>query len=264
MIQDFNKVPGYVRKEIDFPGKTVMKGNRSSSTKQIQEWLNYHGFRTGIDQDYGPATEECVRDFQRAKGLSISGKVTQQTWEALVEPMKYALQAPEGIETMNDSLAVRAAAEQHLSRRPVEIGGENCGPWVRLYCKGNDGKHWAWCAGFVSMIMHQAFFYRGLETPFEGSVSCDLLATQAKQANRFVSGKDVAKNDFNWENFNGCCVFLRRRTSGDWTHTGFGLDLKSSAFSTIEGNTNDEGVREGFEACSRKRSITGDYDFIMF
>ncbi len=259
---DFNKVPRYIRREIDYPGAQIRKGDRKRAVQQVQEWLNYHQCRTLIDSDFGPATEACVRQFQGNSGLPQSGRVNRETWNALVGPMKTALLAPDDIESMTDPQAVRAAANQHLAQHPVEIGGQNRGPWVRLYCAGNDGKEWAWCAGFVSMIMHQAYFYRGRKPPIEGSVSCDVLAAQAKQAAMFIPGKSVQRNQFNWRQFDECCIFLRRRVTSDWTHTGFGLDRDRQVFMTIEGNTNDEGEREGYEACSRTRSIDGDYDFI--
>ncbi len=48
-------------------------------------------------------------------------------------------------------------------------------------------------------------------------------------------------------------VFLNRRVSSDWTHTGFVVEARGETFATIEGNTNDEGSREGYEVCARTR-----------
>ena len=56
-------------------------------------------------------------------------------------------------------------------------------------------------------------------------------------------------------------IFLVRDTATDWTHTGIvtGADLDS--FDTIEGNTNDDGLREGTEVCARSRGYTAK-DFV--
>ena len=115
--------------------------------------------------------------------------------------------------------------------------------------------------------MSQACFYRGEATPIEGSVSCDSLASQAKEMGLFVSESDVKSGNFPWKDFKGSCIFLRRRNDTDWTHTGIATKstgtLKNLVFHTIEGNTNDDGVREGYEACERKRSLASThYDFI--
>ena len=59
----------------------------------------------------------------------------------------------------------------------------------------------------------------------------------------------------------GGSIFLVRRTPTDWTHTGLVTDAVPVAFDTIEGNTNDDGDREGFEVCSRSRGYASK-DFI--
>ena len=269
MTINFNRIPGYIKREIDQPRSTVKRGMRTQTVKRIQEWLNFHSCRTGIDGDFGPATEACVKDFQRIQGTSPTGKVDAALWDLLVEPMKAALKPPPNMEQLTPQQAVLTVANQHVEQHPVEIGGANCGPWVRLYCSGNDGRQWAWCAGFVTMIMQQAYFYQDAKPPIKGSVSCDTLAAQAKSAGLFVSEKEITSGRRDWQQFGGSCIFLRRRTSTDWTHTGIATvsegSLANTVFSTIEGNTNDEGVREGFEACRRTRSVSGgNYDFITF
>ncbi len=269
MTINFNKVPGYIRREIDDPRHTVKQGTRNQTVKRIQEWLNFHNCRTGIDGNFGPATEACVKDFQRIRRKSPTGEVDSALWKLLVKPMTTALKAPPNIGQLKPQQAVLAVANQHVDQHPVEIGGANCGPWVRLYCSGNDGRQWAWCAGFVTMIMQQAYFYQGARSPIKGSVSCDTLAAQAKNAGLFVPEKEITSGRWKWQEFGGSCIFLRRRTDTDWTHTGIAAagagSPTNSVFSTIEGNTNDEGVREGFEACRRTRSVSGsNYDFIAF
>ena len=269
MTINFDKVPAYIRREIDPPRSVVSKGARGRSVKRIQEWLNFHNCRTGVDGQFGPATAECVKDFQRSKRRSVTGKVDTELWNLLVKPMTAALKAPTGAGDQTLQQTVLAVAEQHVSQHPVEIGGANRGPWVRLYCQGNDGRHWAWCAGFVTLVMHQAYFYRDVRPPIRGSVSCDTLAAQAKEAGLFVAERELTSGRRSWSEFDAACIFLRRRTATDWTHTGIATSGVGApdelVFSTIEGNTNDEGVREGFEACRRKRGVAGGaYDFIAF
>ena len=115
--------------------------------------------------------------------------------------------------------------------------------------------------------MHQAYFYHGLKAPIDGSVSCDVLAAQGEAAGLFVTGKDLERGNASVSDLGACSLFLRRRTATDWTHTGFVVNLTQSrgetVFTTIEGNTNDEGSREGFEACRRTRALkAGNYDFV--
>ena len=266
---NFDKIPAYIRREIDPPSETIERGSRGQTVKRIQEWLNFHDCRTSIDGEFGPATEDCVKDFQRMKRKSPSGKVDGALWNLLLKPMTTALKVPTNTDGMTAQQAVLAVATQHVDQHPIEIGGANCGPWVRLYCQGNDGSHWAWCAGFVTLIMQQAYFYLDQQPPIKGSVSCDSLAAQAREASLFIDERDLTSGRRSWSEFGAACVFLRRRTPTDWTHTGIAFNgfgqPAELVFSTIEGNTNDEGVREGFEACRRKRGVVGShYDFIAF
>ncbi|MCG7985189.1 MAG: peptidoglycan-binding protein [Candidatus Thiodiazotropha lotti] len=269
MAINFDKVPSYIRREIDPPSKTVKRGSRGQAVKRIQEWLNFHDCRTSIDADFGPATEACVKDFQRMKRKPPSGKVDKAIWNLLLKPMTAALRAPANLRGMTPQQAIITVANQHVNEHPIEIGGANCGPWVRLYCYGHDGSQWAWCAGFVTFIMQQAYFYFGQRPPIKGSVSCDTLKAQAQAAGLFVSEREITSGQRVWAEFGDACMFLHRRTPTDWTHTGiaFGGTGRPAelVFSTIEGNTNDEGVREGIEACRRKRGVAGThYDFIAF
>jgi len=57
-------------------------------------------------------------------------------------------------------------------------------------------------------------------------------------------------------------LFLVRRTDTDWTHVGIVEATHELLFQTIEGNTNDEGEREGYEVCTRSRGYSNK-DFIL-
>ena len=149
-------------------------------------------------------------------------------------------------------------AQAHLSAQPREIGGQNRGPWVRLYMRGRDGRQFPWCAGFVTFMLHQTCQSLDVALPIKGSGSCDSLAAQGKDSGLFLS-----ENESNPETLPAGSIFLVRRTSTDWTHTGLVLHADEDLFDTIEGNTNDEGLREGFEVCARSRGY-GKKDFILF
>jgi hypothetical protein len=57
-------------------------------------------------------------------------------------------------------------------------------------------------------------------------------------------------------------LFLVQRTATDWEHTGIVVSAEADVFHTIEGNTNDEGSREGYEVCKRIRGYEKK-DFIV-
>ncbi|MFA6240190.1 MAG: CHAP domain-containing protein, partial [Candidatus Hydrogenedentales bacterium] len=56
--------------------------------------------------------------------------------------------------------------------------------------------------------------------------------------------------------------FLWQPTPNDWQHAGIVTSVNGDTFETVEGNTNDDGVREGYEVCERTRGF-GKYDFVL-
>lgn len=239
--------------------RNLKKGSRGNAVRLIQEWLVLHDNNIAVDGDFGPVTDLAVRRFQGKKGLTDNGIVDQKTFKELISPMTRAMEEIEPTSQRLGSLVV-AYAKQHLREHPREVGGQNMGPWVRLYMKGNQGSDWPWCAGFASFVLTQACNTLGVQIPIKTSFSCDSLAASAKQNGLFVKESEVG-SDENPEVGKGW-LFLQRRTPTDWVHTGIVQTDRSDVFETIEGNTNDEGSREGYEVCQRIRGFDKK-DFIL-
>lgn len=65
---------------------TIRKGNKNVYVKQVQEKLIALGYNLGIcgaDGDFGTATENAVKQFQRDHGLTADGVVGTKTYAAL-------------------------------------------------------------------------------------------------------------------------------------------------------------------------------------
>ena len=235
-------------------------GDRGPAVKLLQEWLAHHHFDTTIDGDFGVATESCVKAFQERNSLLVvSGIVDFATQNALLAPLAAAT-APIPIAADTKTLAqlVVAYARQHLKQHPIEIGGENSGPWVRLYMDGNEGRQWPWCAGFTSFVLRQAAETAGVPMPHPFAFGCDFLAGVAQSNGRFLRPKTAAELAAVKPGY----LFLVRKTSNNWSHIGVVEAVQGEAILTIEGNTNDSGSAEGFEVCRRTRSIK-DKDYLL-
>lgn len=227
--------------------------SKGADVRRVQEWLNLHGYGLGIDGDFGRVTEDGVRRFQKANHIKQTGRVNPRTFSALVAPMSAVLQKPLR-KPKSLGIAMLTYAKSHLAQNPHEVGGPNRGPWVRLYMSGMEGQ--PWCAGFVSFVLKQASALMSAPMPIAGSVSCDQLAAQAKAAGILLD-EHRAPNELRPGS-----LFLVRKSPTDWTHTGIVAEIHSEFFRTIEGNTNDDGVREGYEVCTLTRSYASK-DFVL-
>lgn len=229
--------------------------------KRVQEWLCLNGFQTTIDGIYGPATRQALINFQANRNLPQphDGQLTKQTLMALIAPLIHALTPIDTTGRFTIREMVSLYAQQHLSVHPREVGGQNRGPWVRLYMQGKEGPQWPWCAGFVSYILQQAAGSLGLPVPLKYTYSCYLMARDAQEKLIFLAGKKL--DTVPRKQLDGS-IFLVQKGSDQWSHTGIVLRAEQDYFYTIEGNTNDSGSPEGYEVCQRVRNYQGK-DFIL-
>lgn len=225
---------------------TLSKGSSGADVKRVQEWLTLSGFGVGIDGQFGPATELAVEQYQSSLGLPPDGAVTPQLFDRLVAPMKAALAAIAPAGRSLGALTL-AYAQQQLAQRAREVGGNNMGPWVRLYMGGHEGQGWPWCAGFACFCLGQAAQSLSVALPIAPTYSCTQLAERAKAAGLFVEGSAAAAA------VTPGCLFLVRGTSEPWHHVGIVQTIAPGAFTTVEGNSNDSGSADGYEVCSNSR-----------
>lgn len=87
-------------------GQSAQPQLSQAEIRQVQERLQKLGYYEGaIDGIYGPKTAEAMREYQRAQGLSVTGRLNQETAQAL-----QIGEAAETAETTLASGAVGAAA----------------------------------------------------------------------------------------------------------------------------------------------------------
>jgi hypothetical protein len=249
-----------IRKELTFDS-ILKKGSRGKRVEFVQEAVSFAGFKTAIDGDFGPATKKVVEAFQKSHHMSSNGIVDRATFDALTKPFRRAFSPIEAEGSLSELVILYA--RQHLKEHPIEIGGQNRGPWVRFYMDGHQGTAWPWCAGFVTMLVKQAAKYHNIPASVARTYSCDVLAVRAKTKGQFVSEKAVAAAAHPADVVPAGSLFLVRRTKTDWTHTGLVIKAGKNTFTTIEGNTNDAGHAEGYEVCMRTRGYK-KRDFIVY
>jgi hypothetical protein len=238
--------------------KVIKKGPpKSDQAKHVQEWLTLHGIGCKVDRDFGPATETCVKQFQKTNGLPVTGIVDEHTFNALVAPLRAAVHRIEPNSRSLNQLIV-AYARQNVSQKPREVGGQNRGPWVRLYMDGNDGVQWLWCAGFATFPIKQAATTLGVPMPVLRSFGVANIANDAKAKHHFLA--QPAPGDR--RKIKPGSLFLERGGPTGYLHCGIVVSVDGDTMNTIEGNTNDDGSANGFEAVARTRGFRG-MDFAL-
>ena len=250
-------------KEISISGTQKRFGtNVKKDVEKIQAWLTLYamqnpnaGTATGIDGDFGPATEQAVKNFQRANGLTATGIVDNYLFDILVTPMKKAF---ENLITGNNlrELVVNVA-KNHAQNNPYELvirNQSNTGPWVRAYMDGNEGTSWYWCMGFAQTIIDQAASLQGknFKNLMPLSYSCDTIGTTGLQK-KILTRYQTARS--NPSLIKPGDLFLLQKSTYDWYHTGIVINVHGDVIETIEGNTNSEGSSNGNAVLNKIRNF---------
>ena len=252
------------QKEITISG-TQSNGAETNNKKdvlKIQSWLNLYahsspasGTSTGIDGDFGDATEKAVKNFQKAIRIPQTGKVDNALFTKLCTPMNTAFETVAKGKNLRE-LILNVAAN-HLNQHPFELvikGQSNSGPWVRSYMDGNEGEAWFWCMGFVQTIIDQAASQEGKDfrTLMPLTYSCDTVATTGLHKGLLRRVAEIRKDPSIVKPGD---IFLVQKSPNDWFHTGLIIGVHDTVFETIEGNTNEGGSHNGNGVYKRVRNF---------
>lgn len=136
-------------------------------------------------------------------------------------------------------------AKKTLAVAITQIGVEeipknsNAGPAVEKYLKSVGlGKGYAWCMAFMYWCTKEASIQLGIANPLFKTAG--VLAMYNKERDLVVTEPQPGD------------LFIMDFGKGQG-HTGVVEKVEKNIIHTIEGNTNDDGSREGYEVCRRTR-----------
>jgi hypothetical protein len=231
--------------------KTLRKGSQGKSVEKLQKLLNAFNENTflTVDGDFGSATLKALKHFQENAGLTADGVVGPKTWHALSLGAPYATTKLATVSTPSSSASSPQALLAEIATKYIgvkETGNNKAGDSQELLAifksdsltinGATDG--YPWCAAFVSFcvqkLLNNSPFFLTTQPPKEASVS------------RFLNI---------WAKNNNCLIFPRNSEfftpqKGDivvftFSHIGIVESVSGRMVTTIEGNTNDAGSREG-------------------
>ncbi|AUP79061.1 peptidoglycan-binding protein [Flavivirga eckloniae] len=254
----------FYKKELVISNTQKRRGNKNkrSDVIKIQSWLCLQeqlfpgiGTMTAIDGDFGPATEKCVKNFQKFININETGIVDQDLFSALSHPLKSAFEDVTAQATIRETIL--KVAENHLKNQPKELvikGENNSGPWVKSYMDGHEGELWFWCMGFVQGIIDQALSLHDMKFTkiMPLTYSCDVVGMKGLEHDSLIRNSKIEQQP---NLVKPGDILLIRRSWHDWTHTAIIIDVEDETFTTIEGNTNRSGSRNGDGVYKRVRNF---------
>lgn len=236
-----------------YPGRYLRIGMEDdAAVMAVQARLKALGIDPqGIDGDFGANTEQAVRLYQAratdASGapLDVDGIVGPDTWEALFG--RGSVTTPPNLgeppTRLTDALLAVAADEVGVREVP---DGSNRGPRVDLYLgsvsQGLLGQ--PWCCAFVYWCFREASAGLGIANPFPktgGVLNAWERSRKTRSAADIVTVAEARKDPSLVRP--GAVFFLDH--GGGTGHTGIVVANINGSLVTIEGNTFDDGNREG-------------------
>jgi len=246
-----------------YPGRPLKTGSSGADVVRLQEQLRMLGITEigGADGDFGERTEHALRLFQAravdetGAPLEIDGIAGAKTWRALFGVRSVAAVSSDS-SAASPANGFRAAV---LEVAASQIGvmevprGSNRGPEVDQYlnsvASGLLGQ--PWCMAFIYWCFGQAA--NNLNVPNPAPKTAGVLRSwrlaQGKPSARILTKADVARDPTSVEP--GMVFYID--TGGGTGHAGFVTTVIGGRLTTIEGNTNEGGSREGIGVFTRTR-----------
>ena len=253
---------------MDYPGHVVKIGEADPKiVAALIDQLASRGFRSAdVSDKYDDALASLVRHFQsthadvQGRALEPDGQVGPLTWATLfgatpvITPTTGLAGAALGV----------AVSQVGVMERPI---GSNSGPEVNAYLKSvNVPPGNFWCAAFVHWCFDQAAKARGINNPWPRTGGCLDLFNKVKALNdpsKIVTVREALADPLL---IKPGLVFILDHGGGQG-HTGFVKQSIAGALRTIEGNSNNDGSRNGvgvFELNRRKVTDVQLKGFIDF
>jgi len=227
---------------------TLRKGAKGKLVSELQKLLSKVLAPNKItpDGDFGEKTRKAVIDFQKKANITADGIVGKGTWAALANATSKVIKVPLRSNGLSEIAATYIGVKETgnnragSSKKILEIFEAD-----NLSINGKtDG--YPWCAAFVSLCVQKlcksSALYGSLIPPREPSV------------NRFLNS---------WAKQHNCLIFkpnskVFTAVKGDivvftFSHIGIVESNDGIFITTIEGNTNDAGSREGVTVARKKR-----------
>lgn len=197
--------------------------------------------------------KDLIKKVQAFYGLATDGIDGPNTWKAIVNNLivKASSKTKEPTKTLKGDLSQKMTALAKNEIGVEEVNGTNCGPRVNEYKSAtwlDSTKPWPWCAAFICWLFKESM--KGGSYTFERPQTAGAwdFENWAKKQNSSIVLKKPHRSDIQA----GDIVIFT------FSHIGIATSSPDTngIVSTIEGNTDGSGSREGGAVLAKKRKIS--------
>jgi len=240
----------------------LRRGSRGATVVELQNLMTQAGFPLQADGIFGSNTDTAVRNFQRSRGLSVDGIVGPNTWAALLGGSRTPVASPRPTyppvppgsgtlpkpPTFQPSALAKAAIDFAITQIGVMENplGSNRGPEVDSYLRAVGlnpaADSYPWCVAFTYFCYQKAAEKLGLQNPHietSGVLDHWNQAGMKPKVVRVTTAQALANPGL----VKPGSLFIDYGSGH--SHTGMVIEVANGRLVTIEGNTNDDGSREG-------------------
>tara|TARA_R110002167_G_scaffold316548_1_gene522208 strand:+ start:9546 stop:10166 length:621 start_codon:yes stop_codon:yes gene_type:complete len=191
--------------------------------------------------------KEVVKTVQKLLEVSADGVDGPVTWNAILARLSTKDAVVSG-SSVSEKMVNLARSEIGVS----EIDGSNCGPRVDEYKAAtwlDPDKGWPWCAAFICWLVREAI--EGEDIDFKRPQTAGAWDFENWARKQVANGVELRKPTNEDIKEGDIVVFT-------FSHIGLAVkDIDSSGYvTTIEGNTNGVGSREGGSVLEKKRHVS--------
>ena len=206
-----------------------------------------HHLAENVDKMNFKGKKEVVKADQKLVGVSADGADGPVTWNAILSELSTKKDNMNG-KDVPQKMVLLAREEIGVS----EVDGSNCGPRVDEYKAAtwlDPDKGWPWCAAFICWLVREAI--EGEDVKFKRPRTAGAWDFENWAKQQVANGVDLRKPTNEDIKAGDIVVFT-------FSHIGIAVkDIDSKGYvTTIEGNTNGAGSREGGSVLEKKRHVS--------
>lgn len=239
---------------MKYPNRVIKEGEENPTiVKAIQKRLNDLGFGPfEVSGNFGPKTTSAIKLFQgthrdqNGNPLEIDGKLGSISWNVFFDEVEVPVQQ-DAPNTLLTEVVRIAKSQVGIMEKPP---GSNRGPEVDKYldCAGCPPGLF-WCAGFVYWCVNEAAKNLGRSNPAFKTGGC-LAHWNNTKGKKITTAEAVNKPSL----IKPGHIFIMDHGKG-MGHTGIITKVEGGFLTTIEGNSNTGGSRNGIGVFELQRKI---------